>query len=116
MVIVVVAAEAIEDALNADHPVAGELVVATDLAAPSEAITRQAAFRKAVDRHFGFGASPADVGPDVAAGPCIDRWRRWRRRLVDGRFEIGSESRTDDEGCQESRRDDQLFHWVSPPT
>src|SRR5262245_18270676 len=102
MVIVVVAAEAIEDALNADHPIAGELVVATDLAAPSEAIARQAAFREAVDRHFGFGASPTDVGPDVTTGPGIDRRRRWRRRFVDGRFEIGSESRTDDEGRQEA--------------
>src|SRR5262249_8191317 len=70
----------IDQALNAEYPVRGELIIAANLAASGESTTRKAAVVSVnavveVGRHL----SPADVAADIAAGPQVDRSWRWQR-------------------------------------
>jgi hypothetical protein len=64
------------------HPVPGELIVATDLAATGKPRTVRRYFA-ARECRTGVTECPADVGADVAPGPT--NWR-WCRRHIDRSF------------------------------
>src|SRR5262249_2455259 len=81
-------------ALNADDPVARELIIAADLAAKKRAAGIQSG-RTTTGRaggknftHLFFAPAPAAVSADKAAGPTEDRNRR--RGFVNGPRQVGS--------------------------
>src|SRR5262245_15282680 len=60
---------------EADHPSAGELIIATNLTAASKATIVSRDVCK-TEIHLAVLKYPADVGADVTAGPSNWRWRR----------------------------------------
>jgi hypothetical protein len=89
--------------LYADHPVAGELVIAADLTAADDVPFLAAAEVLSRSDHgtvdqahsalFGAGRAAADVAADVATGPAVDDDRGRHRRLGVARRHIGGQSR-----------------------
>src|SRR6185295_8657378 len=73
----------IEHIAEADHPAAGKLIIATELAAASKAATTPRSFTPKRSLQSEAAPSPANVGADVASGPGH---RRWRRRYVGRRL------------------------------
>src|SRR3978361_1982338 len=82
-------------ALNADHEISADLVIAADLAAADEGTAVTAAeVIGGNDREerghlgdlqlLGPSPAPADVAADVASGPVVDDWRL---RLENGRLD-----------------------------
>src|SRR5450631_4363603 len=92
-------------ALDANHPVVGELVVAADLSAASEATARAGAeiivrndrYERVHLCYLGLAGtlpSTTDVAADVAAGPVVNHDGGRRRRLRLARSHIRRKSRT----------------------
>src|SRR5262249_51793098 len=96
-------------ALDADHPAAGELIIAADLyAAERAAAVRTEGLTE--DRAGDFLVDPdaADVAADVAAGPAeIDRWRR---RSLGGHPQIRCGRGSRDQGGESNAREQKLLH------
>src|ERR1700730_9865278 len=96
----------VEHALHADHPIAGELIVATDLGATdhvaaiagAEIIRRNDcnAVYEADAALIGPGPATTDVAADVTAGPVVGHDGRHHRRLgVGPRSQVGGRDRAD---------------------
>src|SRR5215471_4397809 len=106
--------------LDADHPSAGELIIAAALQAAEEAagvrvegLTEERIADQAVGE-FPVHPKAADVAAEVTAGPTEDDRRRcWRRRLVDGP-EIGRRCRSPGQRGQSDRGKQKLLHCATP--